>query len=115
MPHRCPRGTFAYIIRPGDTYFRLAQRYGTTVTRIIAANPGHNPNQLQVGERICIPTTEPPVQCPAGTRSYRVRSGDSLFLIARRFGVSMSAIINANPNVDFDEALAIGMVLCIPR
>lgn len=111
---RCPNGTFAYVIQSGDTFYKLAQRYGTTVDRIIAANPGVDPSRLRIGQVICIPTTEPPMQCPPGTRSYRVQAGDSLYLIARRFNVTMEAIIEANPNVDFDAPLAIGMILCIP-
>ena len=45
---------FFYTIRPGDTYFLLAQRFGTTVEALIAANPGVDPNNLQVGQVICI-------------------------------------------------------------
>ena len=37
----CPG--FNYTIRAGDTFFRLAQRFGTTVAAIQAANPGVDP------------------------------------------------------------------------
>jgi LysM repeat protein len=50
----CPGGTL-YTIRPGDTIFALAQRFGTTVQAIIAANPGIDPLNLQIGQVICIP------------------------------------------------------------
>jgi LysM repeat protein len=39
----CPSGTQPYIIRAGDTYFSLAQRFNTTVAAIMAANPGVDP------------------------------------------------------------------------
>lgn len=51
----CPQGTFAYTIRSGDTLYFLSIRYHTTVDAIIRANPGINPNNLQVGQVICIP------------------------------------------------------------
>lgn len=54
-PVTCPTGTFAYIIRSGDTFFVLAERFNTTVNAIQRANPNVNPNALQVGQRICIP------------------------------------------------------------
>ncbi|MFO7296212.1 MAG: LysM domain-containing protein, partial [Clostridia bacterium] len=54
-PSGCPAGTMPYIIRAGDTFFSLARRFGTTVDAIMAANPGVDPNRLQIGQRICIP------------------------------------------------------------
>ena len=54
-PHTCPAGTNPYAIRPGDTFYLLAIRFNTTVNAIIAANPGVNPNALQIGLIVCIP------------------------------------------------------------
>ncbi len=51
----CPPGTFAYTIKAGDTFFNLAQRFNTTVDAIQRANPSVNPNNLRIGQIICIP------------------------------------------------------------
>lgn len=56
-PSRCPAGTFPYTIKSGDTFYILAQRYGTTTDAIRRANPGVNPNNLQIGQIICIPSS----------------------------------------------------------
>ncbi len=48
-------GYDTYTIRPGDTLYALARRYYTTVSRIMTANPGIVPGNLQVGQRITIP------------------------------------------------------------
>lgn len=44
-----------YTIQAGDTFFLLARRFGTTVAAIQAANPGVDPNRLQIGQVINIP------------------------------------------------------------
>jgi len=53
--NQCPIGTFPYTIQQGDTLWRLAQRYNTTVNALIATNPNINPTNLLIGQVICIP------------------------------------------------------------
>ncbi len=50
----CPFGTTIYIIRPGDTLWLIAQKYHTTIDRIMAINPGIDLNNLYVGQTICL-------------------------------------------------------------
>lgn len=112
-PPTCPAGSFTYTIQRGDTLFALAQRFNTTVSAILALNPGLDPSALQVGRIICIPGAAPPV-CPQGSVSYVIRSGDTLFAIAQRFGTTVAAITAINPGLD-PNALRIGQTICIPQ
>lgn len=109
-PPECVGG-FIYTIRPGDTLFLLAQRFNTTVEAIMAANPGINPQNLQIGQRICIPQPSPG---PCTGQLYTVRPGDTLFLIAQRFGVSLQALIAANLQISDPNLIFPGQVICIP-
>jgi len=52
------------------------------------------------------------INCPNGM-PYTVKAGDSFFLIARTFGISLDALLAANPGVNPDR-LFIGQVICIP-
>lgn len=56
--------TVIHVVQPGDTFYRLAQHYQTTVPDIIMRNPGVNPYNLQVGTRlrICSGRIEDPLQ-----------------------------------------------------
>jgi LysM repeat protein len=112
-PGQCPAGTTAYTIRAGDTFYILAQRYNTTVAAIMAANPGVDPNRLQIGQRICIPGGTTPGQCPAGTMAYTIRAGDTFYVLAQRYNTTVAAIMAANPGVD-PNRLQIGQRICIP-
>ena len=51
--------------------------------------------------------------CPSGSQSYRVQRGDSFYLIARKFGVSVRALMNANPAIAAGRLL-VGDILCVP-
>ena len=51
--------------------------------------------------------------CPAGSQSYTVQRGDSFYLIARKFGVSVRALMNANPAIAAGRLL-VGDILCVP-
>ena len=112
----CPSGSFAYTIKSGDTLFKLAMTYRTTVEAIMAINPGINPNNLQIGQVICIPGsgTTPPPTCPAGSFAYTIKSGDTLYLLAIRFNTTVEAIMRLNPGIDPNN-LQIGQVICIPE
>ena len=49
------RGYFEYTIKRGDTLYNIARDNGTTVRAITTANPGLNPENLLVGQRIKVP------------------------------------------------------------
>jgi LysM repeat protein len=63
---QCPPGTTPYTIKRGDTFYSLARRFNTTVSAIISANPGVNPNNLQIGQIVCIPRQPIFPPCPEG-------------------------------------------------
>jgi len=107
----CPGGTL-YTIRPGDSYFSLARRFNTTVEALTAANPGVNPQNLQIGQQICIPVPPTGGTCPGGFL-YIIRPGDTYFSIAQRFGIAVPALAAANPGVDPDR-LTVGQSICVP-
>ncbi len=108
-PEFCEGGEI-YVIRAGDTIYRLAQQYSVSVDEIIAANPGINPNRLQIGQQICIPRSS--VECPG--RVYVVKPGDNLYRLAQQWNVTLSAILDANPQITDPDNLSVGQNICVP-
>lgn len=57
IPTPTPQGL--YIVKPGDTLSRIADEHQTTVDEIMAANNLSDPNLIEVGQRLTIPSGEP--------------------------------------------------------
>jgi peptidoglycan endopeptidase LytF len=120
--------TSTYTVVAGDSLWGIAQRYGTTVDSLKAANnltsntlslgqvltvPSGNTNVAPTPTPVPAPTPEPTVQENRTTFVYSVRSGDSLSVLATRFSVTVDAIRSAN-NLRSD-ALQVGQALTIPN
>jgi LysM repeat protein len=54
IPTPTPAGL--YIVKPGDTLGKIADNFETTVDEIIALNGISNPNQIEVGQQLIIPS-----------------------------------------------------------
>lgn len=50
-------GFFRYKLKPGDSFYRLAKRFGTEANAVAAANPRLDPAELAVGAQVVIPLT----------------------------------------------------------
>lgn len=89
-----------HVVQRGDTLYSIARRYGTTVQAIMSANGLSNRNFIWVGQRLTIPGTSGGGSSSGGGTAtggaYVVRRGDTLYSIARRYGTSVQAIMNAN-------------------
>lgn len=105
-----------YTVKPGDTMFQIAKRFNVSLQNLISANPQiANPNVIYPGQMICIPGggTNPGPQCPGG-RIYRVVAGDTMYAIANRNGVTLNALIQANPQITDPNVIFPGQEICIP-
>jgi len=112
-----------YVIQPGDTLYDIGKKLNVPWKAIQDANPNINPNRLQPGQKIQIPTvtTSPAAGAVApgevmpaadGTQSYTVKSGDNLTKIAGKFGVTVRALRSANNLVT--DRIIVGQKLIIP-
>lgn len=109
----CPIGSSPYEIKRGDTLAGIARRFDTTVEAILTANPDIVPEKLFIGQVICVSQekTEQLV-CP-NLNAYVIRRGDTLAAIANTFGVTLQALMNANPGIS-PQSLYVDQVICVP-
>lgn len=104
-----PTNQTLYVVKPGDTLYRIASLYGVTVSAIVEANNIVNPNLIYPNQVLIIPTSTP----STSTVTYTVRPGDTLYRIAGTYGTTVSAIVAAN-NIVNPDLIYPGQVLVIP-
>lgn len=101
-----------YTVQTGDSLWKIAQAYGTTVDALIQAN-GLTSTTLSVGDTLVIAGSEQPEAATADFPLYTVETGDTLWGLAQRFNSSVDLIRSANCLNGATE-LSIGAQLRIP-
>ncbi len=118
-----------HIVQRGDTVARIGRRYSVRIQAIVVANNLANPNHIYVGQRLIIPgATSPPTPRPStatpappqptappstGDTIHIVQRGDTVASIARRYGITINAIVTAN-NIQNPNRIFVGQRLVIP-
>lgn len=78
-----------YTISKGDSLYSIAKKYNTTVDALVKYNNLSSTN-LKVGEQLLIPISE------SKLNTYTVKSGDSLYSIAKKYGITVDELKKAN-------------------
>lgn len=123
-----------HTVQRGHTLGWIGQQYGVSVAALRAANGNLNPRRLQIGQELVIPrsarasgarasgasitrsSSASPINARTnaeGTTVVTVQRGQTLDVIAQRYGVSVAALRAANGNVN-PRRLQIGQELLIP-
>lgn len=96
-------GDGVVAVRPGDTVYALARRYGVSPRTIIETNRLSPPYLLQVGDRLLLPTPQ----------EHVVRAGDTVSEIAQNYGVDFRRFVALN-DLRPPYAIRVGQRLRLP-
>jgi len=100
------------VVQPGDTLYSIARRYGVTVWDLASYNNIYNVNLIYVGQVLIIPGSGgQPGPGPGAT--YTICYGDTMYSIARRYGVTVWQLASFN-NITNPNIIYAGQVLRIP-
>lgn len=124
-----PRAAQTHVVRSGETVSGIAKQYGTTVSQIASTNGLRDAGLIHIGQRLTIsgssdraaasspaaPRTTPVSNSgsAASTRAHVVRSGETLSVLAKTYGTSVSAIVERN-NLRSASLIYVGQQLAIP-
>ena len=95
-----------YVVKSGDSLSRIAKRHSTTVRQLMSINNLKNHN-IRIGQKLIVPKASAKKQATStqqsqnsaavnGEITYEIKSGDTLGVIARKYGTSVSAICKRN-------------------
>lgn len=110
-PSNEPKDYITYTVQSGDSLYSIASKNDLTVQELKNYN-NLTSNTLQIGQVLKIPVVSSE-QVPVGNyTNYVVKSGDTLYSIAQRYGFTVQELMNYN-NLD-SAVLSIGQVIKIP-
>lgn len=95
-----------YTVKSGDNLYSIANRYNVSIDDLITYN-NLSTTSLSIGQRLLIP-----IETQNNYQTYKVKAGDSLYLIANRYGTTIDNIKTLN-NLNSD-LLSVGQTLLIP-
>lgn len=108
-----------HVVVKGDSFSSIAKKYNVTSKAIAEANPGVDSSKLKIGQKLNVPapaahaaTGSPGSVSNGGEKTYVVKSGDTLFKIAKTTGTSAKALRAAN-KLRTDQ-IKVGQKLVIP-
>ena len=108
IPYGESISSITYTVQRGDTLWNIAKKFNTNVNEIKRLN-NLKSNVLYVGQTLRVPEY---YKAEDTNISYVVKRGDSLYSIARQYGVNVNDLMKVN-NLTSD-LLSIGQIINIP-
>ena len=87
--------TQTYTVVAGDTLSEIAEKHKVSIRNLKRSN-NLSSNLINVGQVLIIKAPSNPKATPIRKLNYQVRSGDSLYLIAKKFNLKISDITSWN-------------------
>lgn len=105
-----------YKVQSGDTLIGIANSVGVSPAEIAAINSDFNAKaRLQRGQTIKVPASKELVDRHLNNKqiSYKVKSGDTLTAVAKRYNIAITELATAN-NLKDNANLILGRTITIP-
>ncbi len=90
-----PGQTRTYTVRRGDNLWNIARKFNTTTKNLTTINKLSS-NMLSVGQTLHITSGKQLIIAKADASTHTVRSGDSPFIIAKKYNMNLNRFLTLN-------------------
>lgn len=90
-----------YVVQSGDTLFGIARLYNTTVAQLRSLNDIEGGDALNIGQGLVVPRVDETI-----LERYIVQPGDSIYSIAKRYGIAIPVLQALNRLADIRDIQA---------
>ncbi|WP_156182225.1 LysM peptidoglycan-binding domain-containing protein, partial [Paenibacillus algorifonticola] len=105
-----------YVVKKGDSLYLIGQKHHVTVEEILKLNPSiTNPDVIEVGMKIKIPSTSHGTGGMEIMHQYVVKQEDTLWKLSKAWGVPLADMIKANPQLKNPNVLMTGEIVNVPK
>ncbi|MEI6157657.1 MAG: LysM peptidoglycan-binding domain-containing protein, partial [Atribacterota bacterium] len=115
-PSSQKEGGFFHTVNVGDTLWNISRKYGVSINTLAQVNKLKSVDSLQLNQKIWVSSSERPSATktdPGRYQVYRVKPGDSLWILSKKYRVSMELLMNVN-GLNQKSQLRIGQEVRIP-
>ncbi len=89
---------YEHLVEAGNTLWGLQRMYGVPVATIVDENPALQEG-LKVGQKVRIPF-DGKVETSVATQKHKVKSGETLYGISRKYETTVDVLISLNPELE---------------
>jgi LysM repeat protein len=101
-----------YAVRKGDTLSQIALMFGLKTKALMEMNTLKQKDHLKIGQKLKLPFSQEMIDTIAAAK-YRIKEGDTLLGIAKRFGLDPKALADYN-KIKISAGIQEGRILKLP-
>ncbi len=113
LPAFAQQEVVTHTVASGETLYGISRDYNVSVDQLYQLNPDVKEG-IKAGQLIKIPIHKASSQEPQKPQYHKVERGETLYSIARMYGVSPTDLQNANSVLTDPDKLSVGMIIQIP-
>ena len=109
-PEHLDRSPLKHLVKKGETVYSISRTYGIPVETIYKLNPASK-HGIKAGEELTLQSVRDALE---DDQFYTVKSGDTMYALARKGGFTVASLLELNPGMS-EKNFQAGSVIKLPK